>query len=726
MYQIAKPIIIEIDSDDDQIPRAQQLSTRRTKGLSKYTPSRQSFFDALPASSTKSSSPSPRIFDDDSIPVGTPLTPLSLDKPHPSASLRSSSSEFKTSRLSFKNKDPEESCFPNGDPSTAAASGRGTRPRPSTPKFGDQNSEQHDLGSMNDVSSCLSHLELSNSPLVQKQRRGKLGREAAASTESISELFGSMSLEHDDTISRRQSGTGNHATDDLDLIFVTYDGGSSHVLSHDMDVLDSDKKETPKLRLPESNTKRKKVVKNFARSSIPEIANLDEAHKKPLCSPITPAPTPSKLMSKPKKSSKSLSPNHSGARLRSRSEPQPQLDNSVDSPSVSGSSSPKLRRRAPRKSTNSPSDSEAVKAQAIDSTTKSHSSSTKNCVPKPREQVADCDFDTTESTDIPRTPSKNTPTTHREAAQNIQEEPQVTRPKFKKYHMEERAPGKELDQEILHVIRRKNQEKKLDKHSVTTQLLHAFSLIIPNKWCPSLFNTDEGFIYIFKSSEYPGYVKIGKTKQQPAQRISQWATQCKKGFTCIHVLDPNDKSFVHYGVVEELVQRELWNERRKFECKHCGKCHELEQEQRGAKKSQTEQKNRRATEHGEWYEITEAHALAVVEKWRGWIVKQHPYTWRGVLSQFWLWEYQKAMACTKVDWVKWCSPERFERLLYIWHCMCDMPKRDLLFVLAFMAAAVVVLGSINLFLPIGRSGMWVVKTGLIIPSVIVIYRRFYW
>jgi hypothetical protein len=170
-------------------------------------------------------------------------------------------------------------------------------------------------------------------------------------------------------------------------------------------------------------------------------------------------------------------------------------------------------------------------------------------------------------------------------------------------------------------------------------------------------DTSEGFIYIFKADIYPGYVKIGKTKQQPEQRITQWEKQCK--FTCIHISDPNDKFFQHYGIVEELVQAELWNERRKFKCRECGTGHKLELGER----------NDKGTEHGEWYEISETHALEVVEKWRQWIVHRQPYFLHGVLRDFWKWKHQQAMNEKEVDWAKWVLLDGLDVFWYGLYCV---------------------------------------------------------
>jgi hypothetical protein len=339
------------------------------------------------------------------------------------------------------------------------------------------------------------------------------------------------------------------------------------------------------------------------------------------------------------------------------------------------------------------------------------------------EQVAHIDFDITESTSTSGNPDKDTSMPHGETASNMQNESKVTGPKFRKYNTEGKSVTG-LNQVILGAVRNKKRDDLLAKYFFITLFLLAFPYATRNslfskilsklfpKYPSSFSDIDEGFIYIFKSDDYPGYVKIGKTKRKPADRIKEWERQHK--FTCIYVVDPNDKLFKHYGIVEQLVQAELWNERRSFKCKKCGKEHQFMMG------------DRVGTVHGEWFEVTEAHALEVVEKWRSWIVTHRPYTRRAILKPFWKWKYQEALDSDGVDWVKWRSSKPSERLPYTWSCMRAFPEEDFPFVVGFVLLFMVVLGLINLFRPIDVSGETVFMIGLGISLFIILYKRTYY
>ena len=189
---------------------------------------------------------------------------------------------------------------------------------------------------------------------------------------------------------------------------------------------------------------------------------------------------------------------------------------------------------------------------------------------------------------------------------------------------------------------------------------------------------DRGFIYIFTSPKYPGYVKIGKTKQEPEHRVHSWARSC--GITCNYVGDPNDKVFDFYSIVERLIDTELYNERRMFKCSRCKRKHRLglistdeivyeegdisnekftRGDYQGTKKGDAE-----GTEHGEWFEISEERALAVVAKWRKWIVEQKPYKKDGTLKLQWQRKCRRTSDSDKiVDWDSWLSSRWYEPIL---------------------------------------------------------------
>lgn len=90
--------IIDVDCDDQQKPASEPLSSPGNTGTlndlesimmlqlaSGRTPISQSFRNASPASSARSSSPTPSIFDDDLSPAETPLTAPLPKEAHPSS-----------------------------------------------------------------------------------------------------------------------------------------------------------------------------------------------------------------------------------------------------------------------------------------------------------------------------------------------------------------------------------------------------------------------------------------------------------------------------------------------------------------------------------------------------------------------------------------------------------------------------------------------------------------
>jgi hypothetical protein len=171
-------------------------------------------------------------------------------------------------------------------------------------------------------------------------------------------------------------------------------------------------------------------------------------------------------------------------------------------------------------------------------------------------------------------------------------------------------------------------------------------------------NLDHGYVYIFWSPAFPGHVKIGSTKQAPAQRITQWQTKCE--FKCIHVTDINDKSFKHYRIVEAIVHAELWNRRRKMYCSKCKSGHRLALT-KGGKGQRTG-----PAEHSEWFEISWEEALEVVNKWRNWVILEKPYGDDATLRSPWKWKHDLGtrMSGTEAEWEEWRQFSLLEVTLY--------------------------------------------------------------
>jgi hypothetical protein len=155
-----------------------------------------------------------------------------------------------------------------------------------------------------------------------------------------------------------------------------------------------------------------------------------------------------------------------------------------------------------------------------------------------------------------------------------------------------------------------------------------------------------GYVYVYTSLQCAGHVKIGITwKKTPHGRVDQWAKKCNLLETKL-ISDSNSHPFLHYQLVEKLIETELHNYRRTYECTQC-------------------KKDKTVTKHEEWYEISPDLALATVEKWRRWLVTNRPYNTYGVLRPSWHEKYTILLKNTalvnKGEWVKaWIQPFTME------------------------------------------------------------------
>ncbi|KAF2191822.1 DUF1766-domain-containing protein [Zopfia rhizophila CBS 207.26] len=109
-----------------------------------------------------------------------------------------------------------------------------------------------------------------------------------------------------------------------------------------------------------------------------------------------------------------------------------------------------------------------------------------------------------------------------------------------------------------------------------------------------------GFIYIFWLKGVFGYVKIGFAAD-PEKRLKGWNKGCKETYEFHEASYKNELIEVpHVHRVERLIHTELKDARMQMKCKGCDKTHR------------------------EWFQVTEAHAIKVFQKWKDWIL-QHPY-----------------------------------------------------------------------------------------------------
>ncbi|KAI9752085.1 MAG: Adaptor for signal transduction [Chaenotheca gracillima] len=106
---------------------------------------------------------------------------------------------------------------------------------------------------------------------------------------------------------------------------------------------------------------------------------------------------------------------------------------------------------------------------------------------------------------------------------------------------------------------------------------------------------EPGFVYIYKRADLPGLVKIGLTNRDNVQtRLDEMSRTCQQ--TIFEIVDVHQRRVRHARRVERLVHAELalWQMTLAL-CEACGR------------------------RHKEWFEIEEAVALSVVERWRAWV-----------------------------------------------------------------------------------------------------------
>ncbi|KAF8847451.1 hypothetical protein BDZ45DRAFT_681874 [Acephala macrosclerotiorum] len=215
-------------------------------------------------------------------------------------------------------------------------------------------------------------------------------------------------------------------------------------------------------------------------------------------------------------------------------------------------------------------------------------------------------------------------------------------PKLEHMHPEKKSKN-DLKNEILRLIRRQK-----GKHAAVSTSKH-------------------GYVYIFKSDRFPGHVKIGSTVKAPDIRIKEWGTACN--FKAIQVTDKNDTAFRFCRIVEQIVHAELYNEQKIFYCDRCKMKHRFTMAKREKGTGETEL-DVRSTEHGEWFEISEAKALEVVNKWRDWMIHQKPYKEDATLRSCWVWKYDmgtKLMKGTEAEWEIWRQFGWLDKFCLIWY-----------------------------------------------------------
>ena len=137
------------------------------------------------------------------------------------------------------------------------------------------------------------------------------------------------------------------------------------------------------------------------------------------------------------------------------------------------------------------------------------------------------------------------------------------------------------------------------KLRVTNSTNNVFNLLLKD-----LGNSDDpnqGYVYALSMEGYKGYIKIGCTSVSIATRVMD-IQRCVR--YNLNVFNENDHHLVpNYKRVEELIHEELRKERRQYPCSVCPP-------------NKTAMGTSYPKWHNEWFEISEARASEVVDKWR--------------------------------------------------------------------------------------------------------------
>jgi hypothetical protein len=119
----------------------------------------------------------------------------------------------------------------------------------------------------------------------------------------------------------------------------------------------------------------------------------------------------------------------------------------------------------------------------------------------------------------------------------------------------------------------------------------------------SLDRTDreDGYVYLYEVEENKGFVKIGYTGRSTETRHKEWDFDCNREPKVLYPI-PSGSAMVVPNArrVEALCHAELDHRRIRIYCKGCLK------------------------QHIEWFEISPAEAIGVIQKWSKWMTTR-PY-----------------------------------------------------------------------------------------------------
>lgn len=617
------------------------------------TRNRPSIIDTSSISSSTSSSSSTcsSTFDYDSSCAGTPLTPPLSDDAGSKKRIVSPSRAVNlrrgVSKLSFTD------TVTNGKGNSNYNSSQATQ-RPSTPRLEEWGAESKSCGLVRDDALSFRGLEAhEKSPISQKMDRMIIGVAVKGRTDRILESFQALDTESKDTDpcqevdEKHRSGKGkqasSHVIDSRSPKKTKADGSSTPKTSPLSKSIDGESgrdqlvtatAKTSKSALPTPNRPAKPSSNadsdTAAVSTTAQHGQLDEGACSASVNVVAPSSQTPLKGARRKSARGTLKPDEAKAIIIDlTAECQPKLSSKADFDTTAVSTTALHRK-----------DDDGACSGSVNAVAPSLQNSLKRARMKPAKGTLKPDEAKAIVIDLTTEYQGSTtsgPTS--DSATNY--------PEFKEFSKARSTNDVKLA--ILRAIRQRNTEKTLSKQPKTSQN--------PLKWM-GFFTTvtgkkttaKEGFIYVYKGDSLKGYVKIGKSNETQGKRVLDWGEKCK--LETVHISDPDDKQFLHCGIVETLVHAELLDKRWKYKCATCKK--------KGRHQFEDVRK-----EHCEWFTVTDAHALEVVERWRGWIVHQQPYRRNGTLRGIWIWKHDQAVKTKTVDFAQWVTLRWFDWPAYV-------------------------------------------------------------
>jgi hypothetical protein len=656
----------------------------------KSTPVRPSLLSASVVSSASSSSTASSTFDNNSSLAGTPLTPPLAGEPNPKDSLRSrKAGPAPISKLSLKEKAPQEIRSIEGTPSTAEAPTCTPQRRPATLEIQEQNGDLSAPGTDDGISSEL------DSPVAQKVQRVKRARNTPTDIDGIAKRPQNLGKSGNYAKSTRKSKLIHKESEDNYLRPSQQDvDGPSTPNVDDIDIFNDNNQ-----YLGTFSAKIEIISQEISKAAQGQAApKLQTSHKvHPVISPVS---KPLKLGLEPEytKRSKPSSTSHSDNIVVSTIQEQYQPDDGVSFPLIpKPASSSRRRSKSPRKQSNLSQELKDVPPPTVDPIKEHNPQFTTSEISKPTVQASNCDVPSPSETGNQSNESPSTLPIPQSAS--LSKSRKRKSRDLSTASAELRAAATTtavlaVDSQPSRKTRSKTsvppENASADDSTITESLDSAMidcreDAVPESEGSPS-FTQEESPL---TDGAFKNYHPEELTSQKLKNKIlavllrGDWEKKLEKSFMrkFTVLLDPHtqkrwfpdhprlekDDGFVYifksatdprYLKIGKMKHKSPDDRIKQWSCpvkipyrqvpdakersfRYYGLVEslvhaELTNERRKLTCTRCKRKNSKGEivfiEHDEWFQTTEEHALEVVKKWRNWIIERRPYRWDGFFT----------------------------------------------------------------------------------------------